>query len=150
MGDRYEFFICLWPSQQCLKGPYARFQKKYSVIHEKCRNIYTERQTNRKTETDSLIWLTNPTEVRILNFRMTDWENVGPLLENQNFPRISKDCKYFYFRPFSDKTNDIIFLKSSKSLFCAIFNFLGGIFSVWKSFQQNWDLPLLIHYGPLT
>ena len=60
---------------------------------------------------------------------MTDWENFGSLLENQIFPRMLKDHKYFHFRPFSDKTNDVVFLKISKTLplchFWLFKNFLG-------------------------
>ena len=53
VGDRCEFFLCLWPFHQCLKSPYAKFQKKNisrsrKMVKklEKQTNIQTNKQTN--------------------------------------------------------------------------------------------------------
>ena len=84
-----------------------RLKKKYSVIVKKWWNIYTERQTNRETETDSLIWLTSSTEVRILKydwlreFWATIWE--ANFSQAYNFPRILKGHKTFILDHFQIK-----------------------------------------------
>ena len=62
---------------------------------------------------------------------MAGSENFGSLFEKQNFARILS-----YFRPFLDKTKDIVFLKSSKTLFCAIFNLLEE-FCQYENFSQE-------------
>ena len=69
VGDRCEFLICLRLPQQSLKDPYAKFQKKIFSHSQKIVE-HTEKQTNRQTETDRLIWLTSSTEVKILKY---DW-----------------------------------------------------------------------------
>ena len=41
-----------------------------------------------------------------------------------------KGCKYFHFRPFSDKFDAIILLKSSKTLFMYYLNFFWNFLSM--------------------
>ena len=53
VGDRCEFFLCLWPFHQCLTSPYAKLQKKNIQSFKKNVkkleqqiNIQTNKQTN--------------------------------------------------------------------------------------------------------
>ena len=115
--------------------------KKYSFILKKWCNIFTERQTSRQTETDSLIWLTSWSEVKILRYDWLreiwaiTWEPEISL--TYNFPRALKGHKYFQFRQFSNKTNDVVSLKSSKILFLWHFwPFLGAFYSM-KTFSKK-------------
>ena len=48
-----------------------------------------------------------------------------------------KGQKHFHFIPFSDKINDLIFLKSQKSQFWAVFDFFWGTFPKLLIFPNN-------------
>ena len=53
-----------------------------------------------------------------------------------------KDHRYFHFRPFSDKSNDLIFFQSPKTLFYIFFDLFGG------PFPNNQPLSILNPHGP--
>ena len=59
-----------------------------------------------------------------------------------------KNHKNFRFTQIPDKTNDVIFLKSPKTLFGAIFDIFGH-FCPMGFFLQNPALPQTTMYGPL-
>ena len=72
---------------------------------------------------------------RILKF---DWLRLS--LDFKLRTRILKEWmlkkrKYFYFRPFLDKTNDLTFFRSSKTHFWAVFDIFWMFSQKWQFFQ---------------
>ena len=67
-----------------------------------------------------------------------------------SFRRMLMNHKNFDFTQIPDKINDMIFLKSPKTMFLGYFWPFLVIFAQWGYFQKN---PALLHttiYGPLT
>ena len=67
-----------------------------------------------------------------------------------SFCRMLMNHKNFHFTQIPDKTNDLIFLKSSKTI--SLENFLPFlvIFAQWRFFPKNLVLSYITRYGPLT
>ena len=67
-----------------------------------------------------------------------------------SFRRTLMNHKNFHFTQIPDKTNDLIFLKSSKTI--SLENFLPFlvIFAQWRFFPKNLVLSYITRYGPLT
>ena len=55
-----------------------------------------------------------------------------------SFGKMLMNHKNFYFTPISDKTDDMIFLKSLKTLFLGHFWPFLVIFAQWGFFQKIW------------
>ena len=66
-----------------------------------------------------------------------------------SFRRMLINHKNFRFAQIPDKTNDVIFLKSPKTLFLGHWPFLV-IFARWGFFPKNPALSHINIYGPLT
>ena len=147
VSDKWGFFYVCDHLSNPSKVHIQNFRKKL-VILMKWWNKWRNRQTNK------LIWSTSSAGFRILKydwliaFWVIIWE--PEFSKTYHFHRMLKGYKYFHFRPFSDKTNDMIFWKSSKPCFWDIFNLFWEIFSMWKVFPKIWVLSLLNHYGSLT
>ena len=67
-----------------------------------------------------------------------------------SFCRMLMNHKNFCFTQFPDKTNDVIFLKSPKTLFLEHFWPLLVIFAQWGFFAKNLALSQITIYRPLT
>ena len=64
--------------------------------------------------------------------------------------RMLMNHKNFYFTQIPDKTNDVIFLKSPKTMFLDHFWPFLVIFAWWGFFPKNSALSHMTIYGPLT
>ena len=67
-----------------------------------------------------------------------------------SFRRMLMNYKNFHFTQIPDKTNDMIFLKSPKTLFLGHFWPFLTIFAQWGFFPNNPALSHITLYGPLT
>ena len=67
-----------------------------------------------------------------------------------SFCRMLMNHKNFHFTQIPDKTNDVIFLKSPKTMFLGHFWPFLVIFAQWGFFPKNPALSHTTIYGPLT
>ena len=67
-----------------------------------------------------------------------------------SFHRMLMNHKNFHFTQIPDKTNDVIFLKSPKTMFLGHFWPFLVIFARWGFFPKNPALSHTTIYGPLT
>ena len=67
-----------------------------------------------------------------------------------SFRRMLMNHKNFHFTQIPDKTNDVIFLKSPKTMFLGHFWPFLVIFAQWGFFPKNPALSHITRYGPLT
>ena len=66
-----------------------------------------------------------------------------------SFCRMLMNHKNFHFTQIPDKTYDVIFLKSSKTMLLGHFWPFLIFFAQWGFFQKNLALSLITRYGPL-
>ena len=66
-----------------------------------------------------------------------------------SFRRMLMNHKNFHFTQIPDKTNDMIFLKSPKTMFLGHFWPFLVIFAWWGFFRKNLALSHITIYGPL-
>ena len=89
-------------------------------------------------------------------WNLIDWEPFLAITWEPDFSQVCSFCrmlmnhKNFHFTQIPDKTNDMIFLKSPKTMFLGHFWPFLVIFAQWGFFPKNPALSHTTIYGPLT